>query len=219
MSICRKNIISAITFTAFIFFTPLEAAYNIWCKFVLKQNIAIASSFIKEAYAVVLSSVKEALRTLLPNALQIREEIKTLTEEQRMTIEKKAKVRFDPWLDKEFHFFVGTANKKVVGYAIKGTTKGKWGPIHYMLALDPDGKIIGVVVLEYKEKRGKPIAKRRFLNQFVGKTINDKIKLSKDIHAVSGASISSRGMARGIRKLVYVFDELYKKRDFEQRYF
>jgi Na+-translocating ferredoxin:NAD+ oxidoreductase RnfG subunit len=78
-----------------------------------------------------------------------------------------------------------------------------------MLSLDPAGKIVDVVVLEYKEKRGLPVAKGRFLKQFVGKTMQNKLKLRKDIRGVSGATISSRSMTNGIRKLVYVFNEFY----------
>jgi Na+-translocating ferredoxin:NAD+ oxidoreductase RnfG subunit len=211
MRIIKKTIISTISLIAFLFFAPLEMIHNLWCKFVLRQNITVTSSFIKEAYAVVLSTVEEALKTLLPNAQETKEEIKILTDQQKKDIEKKAKIKFDPKLDKEFHFFIGTSNGQIVGYAVKDTVKGKWGPIHYMLSLDPNGKIMDAMVLQYKEKRGRPVAKRRFLDQFVGKTVNDKIKLKKDIRGVSGATISSRGMTNGIRKLVYVFEELYKK--------
>jgi len=80
-----------------------------------------------------------------------------------------------------------------------------------MLALEPDGKVKDAVVLELKERRGRPVKERRFLDQFFGKTIQDPIKLNKDIKGVAGATISSRGMSNGIRKLVYVFNELYKK--------
>jgi Na+-translocating ferredoxin:NAD+ oxidoreductase RnfG subunit len=209
MQIFKKTFIFIIGLIAFLVFYPLEIVYNLWHKFVLRQNNAI--SFVKEAYAVVLATVEEALKVILPDAQEIKEEIKVLTEEQKKAIEKEAKIKFDPELDKEFRFFIGAANGKVVGYAVEDTVKGKWGPIHYMLSLDPDGKIVDAMVLQYKEKRGRPVAKRRFLDQFVGKTINDKIALKKDIRGVSGATISSRGMTNGIRKLVYVFEELFKK--------
>lgn len=211
MYIVKKSIITIISLIAFLFFAPLEMVHNLWCKFVLRQSIIISSSFIKEAYAMVLATVEEALKTLLPNAQETKEEVKVLTEEQKKAIGKKADIQFDLELDKEFHVFIGNTNGQIVGYAIKDTVKGKWGPIHYMLSLDTDGKIVDAMVLEYKERRGRPVAERRFLDQFVGKTIDDQIKLKRDIKAVAGATISSRGMSDGIRKLVYVFNELYKK--------
>ena len=120
-------------------------------------------------------------------------------------------MRLDPALDREFHFFIGRDAGRVVGYAVEDTVKGKWGIIRYILSIDPHGRVLDVMVLEYSERRGRPVAKRRFLKQFEGKTIHDKITLRRDIHGVSGATISSSSMTNGIRKLVHVFDELYVK--------
>jgi Na+-translocating ferredoxin:NAD+ oxidoreductase RnfG subunit len=212
MRVVKKTIILGVSSIALLFFTPLDIAHSLWAKFVLGQDATISASFIEEAYAVVLSTVEDALKTLLPDAQKIKEEVKVLTEEQKKRIEKEAKIKFDPKLDKEFHFYIGSAGGRIVGYAVKNTVKGKWGPIHYMLSLEPDGRIKDAMVLQYKEKRGRPVAKRRFLNQFVGKTINDRIKLKKDIRGISGATISSRGMTNGIRKLVYVFNEFYAQK-------
>lgn len=217
MPVVRKSIISIISLTTFLFFAPLEIAFSIWSKFILKQDRAISLSFIQQAYAVVLSSVEEALQVLLPAAQEIKQEIKVLTAEQKQAIEEKAKVKLDPQLDKEFTFFIGSANGQVMGYVIRDTVKGKWGPIHYMLGLDLKGRITDTVVLEYREKRGRPVAKRRFLKQFVGKTVQDKIKLNKDIRGISGASISSRGMVNGIRKSVHVFNKVYAENIYAKR--
>lgn len=212
MRTVKRSIILVFSLIAFLFFAPLEMGHNLWSKFVLKQSITITPDFVKEVHAAVLSTAEEALKILLPEAREIKEEVKVLTEEQKKDIEERAKIKFDPKLDKEFRFFIGTANGQIVGYAIEDSVKGKWGLIHYMLFLDPEGKITDVMVLEYKEKRGRPVAKRRFLDQFVGKTINDRIKLKRNIRGVSGATISSRGMTNGIRKLVHVFNEFYGKK-------
>ena len=112
---------------------------------------------------------------------------------------------------KNEQIFIAEKDGKVVGYAVEDRVKGKWGPIDYMLGFDPDGKIKDVIVMELKERRGRPVKERRFLDQFKGKSIQEPIKLNKDIKGVAGATISSRGMSNGIRKLVYIFNELYKK--------
>lgn len=171
--------------------------------------LADTSIVVRGIYAKVLSNEQEALQKLLPNAQEIREEVKILTDEQKETISEKARIKLDPYLDREFHFFIGSTNAQIVGYAVKDTVKGKWGLIHYMVSLGLDGKVGNVIVLEYKERRGKPVAKRRFLKQFTGKTINDRIRLKKDIDGVTGATISSRGMTDGIRKIVHIFNEFY----------
>lgn len=164
---------------------------------------------VQEIYAKVLFSQQEALAKLLPDAQEIIEETRVLTDEQKEAIGEKAGIKFDPDLDREFHFFIGSANAQIVGYAVKDSVKGKWGLIHYMVSFDLDGKVNNVTVLEYREKRGRSVAKRRFLKQFFGKTINDRIKLKKDIDGVTGATISSRSMTNGIRKIVHIFSEFY----------
>ena len=147
----------------------------------------------------------------MPEAQDVKEETKVLIEGQKKSISAKANVEFDPEFDKEYHIYIGQANGQTAGYVFEDTVKGKWGPINYMVAFDADGRIKDVIVLGLKERRGKPIKERKFLGQYVGKSISDPIKLNKDIKGIAGATISSRQMSSGIRKLVYVFNELYKK--------
>ena len=98
----------------------------------------------------------------------------------------------------------------MVGYALEDAVTGKWGPIHYLLGVDPGGKIRKIVVLAFKEKRGRPIAKPRFLRQFTNKTLKDPLKLRRDINGISGATISSQAITGGIKKLLYIFEEYYQ---------
>lgn len=208
--ILKRSALIGIGLVLFISMYPIRLAQFCFGK-LFKNLDKTYIGFTTEVFAEVFYTTEDALKVLLPQAQNIKEETKTLSEAQKGTISKIAALQFDPELDKEFHFYIGQTNGQVTGYAVKDTVKGKWGPIHYMLALEPDGKIKDVVVLELKERRGRPVKERRFLDQFIGKTINDPIKLKKDIKGVAGATISSTGMSNGIRKLVYAFNELYKK--------
>ena len=51
--------------------------------------------------------------------------------------------------------------------------------------------------------------KVRSIRQFIGKDSEDPIRLRKDIQGITGATISSRGMTDGVRKLIYVFAHFY----------
>ncbi len=101
-------------------------------------------------------------------------------------------------------------DSQLLGYAMEDTVTGKWGPIHYFCGLDPAGKILNVSVLDYRERRGRSIAQKRFIKQFVGKTSEDPLKLRKDIQGVTGATISSRAVTDGVKKLLFVFEEFRK---------
>lgn len=211
MRIIKKTVVLSISLITCLLVGPVDAVRSLWYDLVLRKPKPAGVSLVHEVYARVLTTVEEALKSLLPDAQEIKEETIVLTDEQKQSVSEKAGVKFDPAFDKEFQTFIGMSNGVVAGYAIKNAVKGKHGLIHYMVAMDPDGKITKVMVLEYSEKRGKPIAKNRFLKQFKGKTIGDRIKLKKDIRGVTGASISSRGMTKGIRKLVHVINEIYVK--------
>ena len=162
--------------------------------------------------AEVRMTVEEALKTVLPQARKIEKKTVILTAEQKARLERQANVTIHPEYNKEFIGYIGKSDSEgpVVGYAFEDTVPGKWGPIHYLLAVDPAGKITNVVVLDFNERRGRPIAKKNFVNQYIGKTIRDKIKLRQDINGITGATISSRAITDGVRKLLYVFEEFYK---------
>lgn len=152
---------------------------------------------------------KAVIANVLSDAHYIKEEIKVLTQKQWDAVEKNAKVELHPALDGKYHFFIGEKDGQIVSYVVIDVVYGKRGPIQYMIILSPGGKIKEVVLLEHSERLGKPSAVRRFLRQFTGKTVRDKLRFKKDIHAVTGATVSSRSISNGIRKAVHVFNEIY----------
>lgn len=161
------------------------------------------------SYSVALSTALDAVKSSFPGASDIKKETKTLTDEEKKNIEKKADIEFNDEFDKEFTFYIVYSGEKVEGYAVENTVKGKWGPIHFIVAIATDGTVKDVVILEYTERRGKPVAGEKFRHQFYGKSVSDDVNIRKDINAVSGATISSRGVTDGVRKLLHVFHKFY----------
>ena len=205
----KKGLTIGLGLFCFLAFYPVRIAQHFYEK--VFQGASRTSVGCVEAFAETFYTIEEALKIILPEAQDVKDETKVLSEEQKKSISTKANVEFDPAFDKEYHIYVGQANGQTLGYAFEDTVKGKWGPINYMVAFDADGKIKDAIVLGLKERRGKPVKERKFLDQYIGKSINDPIKLNKDIKGIAGATISSRQMSSGIRKLVYVFNELYRK--------
>ena len=162
------------------------------------------------ASGAVLISKESALKRILPQAETTDHQTISLTTAQIADLEQKANIERSDEFGSLYNVYVGKNNGQIVGYAIEDMVHGKWGPIHYIAGITPDGKISDVVVLEYKEIRGRPVAKKKFLRQFYGKTIQDPLKLRKDIDGITGATISSRGMTEGVRKLLHIFEEFLK---------
>jgi Na+-translocating ferredoxin:NAD+ oxidoreductase RnfG subunit len=86
---------------------------------------------------------------------------------------------------------------------------GKWGPVHYIVALDLAGKVTDMAVMSYVEQRGRPISTKRFLSQFIGKTSKSALSVGKDVDAVSGATISSRATAFAVKKVIALYGTVY----------
>ena len=109
-----------------------------------------------------------------------------------------------------YTFFVATTGAKVDGYALIDEQKGEHLPITFAVKLSPDGVVQRQEIVAYREPRGDEVRDARFRKQFVGKSARDAIVAGQDIVAVSGATISSRAMAVGVKRAVVLFDELVK---------
>jgi Na+-translocating ferredoxin:NAD+ oxidoreductase RnfG subunit len=109
-----------------------------------------------------------------------------------------------------YTFYVATSGAHVDGYAFIDDEKGEHLPITFAVKLSPDGKVLRQEVVVYREARGDEVRDERFRAQFVGKSARDAIETNQDIVAVSGATISSRAMAVGVKRAVVLFDELVK---------
>ncbi|PIQ85312.1 MAG: hypothetical protein COV74_09360 [Candidatus Omnitrophica bacterium CG11_big_fil_rev_8_21_14_0_20_45_26] len=211
MAIVKRAAVSTVSLIAIFIFSPLTLVQNLWYKFALKQPVQISQGMHTMAYAEQLVTVEEALKAFMPDADQLTEDIQTLTEAQLADIEAKADLRLKYAYEKQHRFFIGKKDGQVIGYAAQDVVPGKWGPIYYMMLMTPEGAVQDVMVLAYEERRGRPVAKSRFLKQFYGKTVHDEIELMRDIKGITGASISSRGMTEGIRKMIHIFNVCYGK--------
>ncbi len=89
-----------------------------------------------------------------------------------------------------------------LGWIIVDQVIGKAEAITYALALDPQGAVLSVEVLEYRETHGSEIRLPAWRKQFIGKTAHDPVRLDSDIHNISGATLSCRHVTDGVRRLL-----------------
>jgi Na+-translocating ferredoxin:NAD+ oxidoreductase RnfG subunit len=156
--------------------------------------------------AVVYMSREEALKTLIPEADQFMQETVTLTDTHRDRIESLSGGRVR---ETEVMFWVGARAGQAVGYATVLDVIGKEQPITFMVAVASEGSVLGVQVLTYRESQGSEIRSKRFLNQFAGKTLAAPLKLGRDVHGISGASLSSRSTAYAVKKALALVAAVY----------
>ncbi len=84
------------------------------------------------------------------------------------------------------------------GYFFTDPVIGKHDLIRYAVALDAQGKVRAVEILEYREANGGEVRNTHWLHQFVGLAPGDTVKIGHGIRNISGATLSSarRALAR-----------------------
>lgn len=90
-------------------------------------------------------------------------------------------------------------------YVILCETMGWGGPAIVGTKIDTSGYIEQVSVLSNKETPAfyTQLVKKSYFKQFEGKYVSDKFILDKDVNAVSGATVSSRGFNKAVKQSCY----------------
>ena len=86
------------------------------------------------------------------------------------------------------------SDKILVGYSYYSKAPSLYNLYDYLIILDENLKIKKSKILVYREDYGGEIASKRWLKQFIGKSSLDSFLYSKDISAISGATISVKSM-------------------------
>ncbi len=176
---------------------------------------------LKPCFAITLLTEKEALDAIFITADRISVETKIITDQQK----ERIKLRLLDGLDgrqkpvklkeimeqKEFKFYFGIKDEKKFGVVIILDEPGKWGAIQFIVNLGLNAEVKDVLLMKYSESRGRPIARRSFLKQFIGKTSKDYLQINKDIIAISGATISSESAVFSVKKAIILYEELFLK--------
>ena len=83
---------------------------------------------------------------------------------------------------------------------------GKHEMITYALGIHPDGTIKQIEILEYRESYGFEVADPKWRQQFVGKKVQAPLKLNQDIQNISGATLSSKHVTDGVKRLMVMHE-------------
>ena len=154
-------------------------------------------------------SVAEAQKICFPNADTFQAQQLRLSADQSKTIEQKSggKVR-----KTEIHFSIAQKDSNTIGVLMVDQVVGKHELIDYAVAISPEGKVLQVEILEYREHYGGEIRNAKWREQFKGKTAASKLKLNEDIYNISGATISCRNVTDGVRRVLATFEVVVRPR-------
>ena len=150
----------------------------------------------------------EAFRQILPEGRAFQKETLTLTAAQKEQVNRLLgkKIEEDTYT---FHRAKDSDLGKTIGYGVVLEVVGKERPITFLVGVSPQARVVGLEVLIYRESQGSEIRSKRFMRQFIGKTVEAPLKLGRDIDGISGATLSSRSTTYAVKKALALTMAVY----------
>jgi len=164
-------------------------------KFILLPVAALAIPV--PAHAAVYLTLEQAQALMFP-AATFTAEFRTLSDAQAEAIEKASGVNVR-------HRTLRVWRVSTGGWFIADEVVGKHDFIPFALALDSDGSVKSVEILEYRETYGGDVRDQSWRAQFTGLRNGARLRLNEDIRNISGATLSSRHVTDGVKRLLATY--------------
>ena len=149
------------------------------------------------AYAKVYLSIEQAQQLMFPGAAFAQQPL-TLTENQAHAIEKASHTDV---LSRQLRLWKVSTG----GWFLVDEVVGKHAFIPIAMGLDSTGAVKSIEILEYSEAFGSEVRNPNWLAQFDGKRNGATLTLTKDIQNISGATLSSKHITDGVRRLLATY--------------
>jgi hypothetical protein len=167
-----------------------------WIPFIAAPA-AIAGSAVPGVANTYLT-VQQAQQAIFPGASFTQLNI-TLAPAQQKNIESRSGVRVRSRDLKIWKVSGG-------GWFIVDEVLGKHEYITYALGLNAGGSVKQIEILDYRETYGYEVREASWREQFVGKTDQAPLKLDGEIRNISGATLSSRHITEGVKRLLATYE-------------
>lgn len=159
---------------------------------------AMLAGIAVESRATVYLSVEEAQQLMFPNEI-LQPRPLVLSPDQAAAIERASGVRVANPALQVWRAAGG-------GWFFLDAVIGRSELITYALALDAEGRVKQLEVLEYLESHGGEVRYPRWRAQFHNKRAGDAVMLGRDIQGISGATLSCEHLTDGVRRLLATHD-------------
>ncbi|WP_251374428.1 FMN-binding protein [Polynucleobacter sp. MWH-Aus1W21] len=150
------------------------------------------------AHAKIYVSVEQAQKILFPNKALSKTPI-IITDDLQDKMRAASSIRHPFQGDRIWKSSDGS-------WLVIDEVVGKHEMITYAVAINPNGSIAGIEVLEYVESYGYEVAEAQWRKQFIGKTANDPIKLNQDIQNIGGATLSCKHLTDGVKRVAVLYE-------------
>lgn len=177
---------------------------NAW---LMMPALIIPAALPAPACAVQYLTLEQAQQALFPEAAQFVRADVLMTQEVKQRIEKSSGVRVRNTM---LQVWRAEGGGKALGWFVLDEVIGKHEFITYAVALNPDGTVTGIDILDYRETHGSQIKNEKWRAQFIGKKEGDAFRLDGDIKNISGATLSCKNITNGIKRIVATYQVAMK---------
>lgn len=178
---------------------------SLWASLLGLPALTVAAA---PAHAVDYLNVEQAQRALVPQADSFAAYPVTLSADQLKQIKAIAHV---PQRTNRPRVWRALADGRLAAWVIVDEVIGKHELITYATAISPDGHVLGVEIMSYRESKGDQVRNAKWRALFRGKTVNDPFRLNQDIPNISGATLSSRNITDGVKRLLALHQVALRK--------
>jgi hypothetical protein len=156
------------------------------------------------ASARVLMSQKDALALAFPGDAKVERKTAFLTDEQLAAAEKAAGTKID---SKVWTYYVGSST--AAGTAYFESHRVRTMNEAFMVVVNPDATVRFVEILTFAEP-DEYLAPKKWLGQFSGRPLDDDLMLRRGLRNITGASLTSDAVTRGVRRVLAVHQLLHQ---------
>lgn len=174
----------------------------------LIKHLAFSTAMISSAYATESLTIDQAQKIFFAQAIRFEEATIKLSSDQVELIKEIAGVR---QRNKEQKLWRAFSKDKFLGWVLIDDVIGKHENITYATAISTEGEVVGVEILAYRETHGHEIKRKDWRDKLKGKKLADPFKLDVDVPNISGATLSSRNLIDGVKRMLAIHKVVLSK--------
>lgn len=167
----------------------------------LIKHITFSAAMISSAYATENLTIDQAQKIFFDQAIRFEENVLNLSSDQIDLIKEISGVR---QRNKEQKFWRAFSKDKFLGWVLVDDVIGKHENITYATGISTEGIVLGVEILTYRETHGHEVKRKDWRDKLKGKKLSDPFKLDVDIPNISGATLSSRNLIDGVKRMLAI---------------
>ncbi|MBA3695667.1 MAG: FMN-binding protein [Methylotenera sp.] len=171
----------------------MRSVHNLW--------LLPVAAIVSPVYAADYLTAEQAQKVIFSDAQSFEAKPVNLTSDQKDKIKSLSGVR-QRWDTQKI--WRAVKEGKTAGWFVVDEVIGKHEFITYGVGLTPEGHVVGVEIMSYRESYGGGVREASWRKNFVGKTLVDPFKLDEDVPNISGGTLSSRNVLDGVKRVLVI---------------